>query len=480
MIGSTTIGSSATKSSQNAASLAGSAGPAISAAAGRHQLASTMFEQLIGLHALEFTKQDPIASQPTPALKAESEPSASTPRTTPKARSAGHSERVEHDASPRGAASRGGPGEPEGREAGPDELDGPAAADGAAPAPAASLQEPTHPGSLAGRRARRARDPQAGGGERSIERSAGTGTRQPGGVASHEMIGRGALGQTAASASASGALTLDGEPADLAIDVDAEVAAMRATADDGVEPAPEAALTSSAAGGREAGPAQHAPGAGAVVVAPQSFRLVAQPNGELGMDWSIGGASSRGGAAVAKAGRDAALLTRSNADAVVAAASRGISSALMQRDGTITIRLIPETLGALRLQVRVADGKVSVTMEASTREAADLLHANAASLRQSLESRGLQVERIHVMVQGAEAPRPAVATDPRQANAEPEPDDHRRASQDEHNGQHDAQHEQESASGHARRRATRWPGLDDSAMRFGQRLDDTLGRAMPG
>ena len=60
------------------------------------------------------------------------------------------------------------------------------------------------------------------------------------------------------------------------------------------------------------------------------------------------------------------------------------------------MRLDPPSLGALKLDMRMEGGRVTVLMTAASESARMLLRNNMGSLRQALEDRGLAVERLTV------------------------------------------------------------------------------------
>ncbi|MEM1424908.1 MAG: flagellar hook-length control protein FliK, partial [Planctomycetota bacterium] len=90
---------------------------------------------------------------------------------------------------------------------------------------------------------------------------------------------------------------------------------------------------------------------------------------------------------------------------VEAQVSRGIGAALAQRGGSITLRLAPESLGHVRVSMHVSRGDVTLDLEATTERAHRVLTQELASLRASLESRGLRVEKAQVHL----APAPVQA-----------------------------------------------------------------------
>lgn len=71
---------------------------------------------------------------------------------------------------------------------------------------------------------------------------------------------------------------------------------------------------------------------------------------------------------------------------------RGLAQVLKAGGGELTMRLNPEQLGALRIQVRIGSGVVGVRVEAETEQARELLSRDSATLRAALEARGLEVE----------------------------------------------------------------------------------------
>lgn len=100
-------------------------------------------------------------------------------------------------------------------------------------------------------------------------------------------------------------------------------------------------------------------------------------------------------------GRPAAVISQAGADAAdqtfTGQVSRGLAAALRQgADGTVTIRLHPASLGAVRVRVAVDAGKVNVRFAASTPQARALLVSSLGVLRESVERRGLGVESLAV------------------------------------------------------------------------------------
>ncbi|MFG0330954.1 MAG: flagellar hook-length control protein FliK [Phycisphaerales bacterium] len=69
----------------------------------------------------------------------------------------------------------------------------------------------------------------------------------------------------------------------------------------------------------------------------------------------------------------------------------------------MNIKLYPESLGAVRVQMSVAQGRVAVQFHAETAEARALLTQSMDTLRQALEGQGLKVDRMSVQALGRNA-----------------------------------------------------------------------------
>lgn len=78
---------------------------------------------------------------------------------------------------------------------------------------------------------------------------------------------------------------------------------------------------------------------------------------------------------------------------------KGLRSVLNQRGGTLTLRLSPAELGAMRIAVKMDGAAVSAQFQATTAVASQALNQNIATLRQALEAQGLTVEHLNVQVQ---------------------------------------------------------------------------------
>jgi hypothetical protein len=103
--------------------------------------------------------------------------------------------------------------------------------------------------------------------------------------------------------------------------------------------------------------------------------------------------------------------------------TRALAAALAKDAGpdgerSITLRLQPESLGQLRVSVTMQGNTVAARFEARSEQARDLLDRSLATLRSSLEERGLHVDRLHVSLAAAD---PAGAQPARPLSGEPSP-----------------------------------------------------------
>jgi len=62
----------------------------------------------------------------------------------------------------------------------------------------------------------------------------------------------------------------------------------------------------------------------------------------------------------------------------------------------MTIRLEPESLGSLRIQMQMSHGRVAVQFHAQTTRARGLLNQRVETLRTALESHGLKLDSIQI------------------------------------------------------------------------------------
>ncbi len=108
-------------------------------------------------------------------------------------------------------------------------------------------------------------------------------------------------------------------------------------------------------------------------------------------------------AAAAKAAGGEAASAKANATDGDAArlteqATRALRSVVNQKGGSVTLRLTPPELGALRVRVEMNNSLVSARFEAQTEGVRSILQSNMSTLRQALESQGLTVQHLHVQM----------------------------------------------------------------------------------
>ncbi|MEM6749878.1 MAG: flagellar hook-length control protein FliK [Planctomycetota bacterium] len=121
------------------------------------------------------------------------------------------------------------------------------------------------------------------------------------------------------------------------------------------------------------------------------------------------GASGQGGANLAAQLPDAGR-AQDNAATNTARISRGLSAALQQKGGSVTIRLTPAELGTVRIQLQVSGQQVSAQFHAEQASARGMIQNQLHQLRAALESQGLTVDRFGVQpLNGASAGQGAQA-----------------------------------------------------------------------
>lgn len=103
------------------------------------------------------------------------------------------------------------------------------------------------------------------------------------------------------------------------------------------------------------------------------------------------------------AGPQAAADNSAAGDPNVARVSRGLTTAIAQRGGSVTLRLTPVDMGTVRIQMQMTGTTLSASFHAESASAQTLLSQQLSSLRQSLEGQGLQVERLTVQSMQAAA-----------------------------------------------------------------------------
>jgi len=78
--------------------------------------------------------------------------------------------------------------------------------------------------------------------------------------------------------------------------------------------------------------------------------------------------------------------------------SRVLEAALRHNGGSVTMRLKPDTLGAVRIDLHFDQGSIVAKFEATTAQAHDLLSKNLSALHASLQSKGFGVRSVEVLV----------------------------------------------------------------------------------
>ncbi|MBK7294567.1 MAG: flagellar hook-length control protein FliK [Holophagaceae bacterium] len=88
-------------------------------------------------------------------------------------------------------------------------------------------------------------------------------------------------------------------------------------------------------------------------------------------------------------------------------ASRAMVQTVREGRTEVILRLRPETLGPVKIELSMEDGRMNARLESSNPAARELLGASLDHLRGALEARGLSVDRIEVVApaepEGAQA-----------------------------------------------------------------------------
>jgi flagellar hook-length control protein FliK len=74
----------------------------------------------------------------------------------------------------------------------------------------------------------------------------------------------------------------------------------------------------------------------------------------------------------------------------------GVRSQLLPNGGSMHIQLDPPQLGSMEITVRMVDGAMSAAFRTSNDQATQLLSHSLGQLKQSLESQGVNVDKLHV------------------------------------------------------------------------------------
>lgn len=112
---------------------------------------------------------------------------------------------------------------------------------------------------------------------------------------------------------------------------------------------------------------------------------------------AVGGAQPGGRDLLAKlTTRQNPPILRASKDELPAQVSRAMARIVSEGGGRITLRLNPQALGEVRVDVDMHRGVARATLNAQTEAARELLHSELDALRAALERRGVSVERLEV------------------------------------------------------------------------------------
>lgn len=99
--------------------------------------------------------------------------------------------------------------------------------------------------------------------------------------------------------------------------------------------------------------------------------------------------------------RSAAHAIRESEAPTGKAVARGMNAVLRQGGGALTMRLSPASLGEVRIEMSMQNGRVSVQFDVGNVAAYQAIKGQMTELRQSLEQRGMTVERVETHVSPA-------------------------------------------------------------------------------
>lgn len=81
---------------------------------------------------------------------------------------------------------------------------------------------------------------------------------------------------------------------------------------------------------------------------------------------------------------------------VLAQVQRGLASIINTKGGTMKLRMSPEHLGQVKIQLTTKDGHVKIKIDAETEHARSMLKDGLADLRTAMESRGVHVDELSI------------------------------------------------------------------------------------
>ena len=123
--------------------------------------------------------------------------------------------------------------------------------------------------------------------------------------------------------------------------------------------------------------------------------------------------------------------------------ARGMNALASQRGGSLTMRLDPPSLGQVMIRMSVSDGVVQAELHASNNAGRVVMERGLETLRASLESRGLTVERLSVQAGSASSESQGTRSesnaqdDGQQANKDEKEDGRQDAAGRESRGRHE-------------------------------------------
>lgn len=154
--------------------------------------------------------------------------------------------------------------------------------------------------------------------------------------------------------------------------------------------------------------------------------------------------------------------SRETSEAVQAQIARGMAAALRQKGGVMTIRLNPEHLGSMRIDLTVENGSVSALFGAESEDARRILQDGLDSLKRSIEETGLKVQKLEI---SGVTPQTADRAHDRPTDQRPaqDPRDHQQNGSSRHNAHQNPGHN--SGEHPSDRRASRDTASDPDAAR---------------
>ncbi len=117
----------------------------------------------------------------------------------------------------------------------------------------------------------------------------------------------------------------------------------------------------------------------------------------------FGGAPASVGRSSKPAVKPFASMLRHEKAEIAPQIAKGLASLLQRKGGRMQIRLNPEALGRVQVDLRIEAGVVRVRLDAEQEQARQLLGNELDRLRLMLERQGLRVERLEIVPHGPEA-----------------------------------------------------------------------------